>query len=425
MTETISNEAYIAGAILIDEQAIRMVRGIITRNDFSTDLYGAIFSAALSLDVDGEIVDPVSIADRVKAEGLELTKELIAQLMTTVPTAANCVEYAHRVSEDARKRRVKDLAAQIQNDDVATAEELLATLQRETEAIRGSSYQRGLLTPKDTLQRFYDHVVKAGSGHSNFIPSGFKRLDQILGGGYIRGGLYILGARPAVGKSAFAINLADNIRGNGLLISLEMTPEQIMVRRAARFTGLAIGKIQNNNLTDDEWMKLSVVPAAVDDSGLSVNDRFDMSVQQIQLMAQSVPDLKFIIVDYLGLIQPITRSSIYENVSQISRDLKRMALTLNVPVICLCQLSRSVENREDKRPRLSDLRDSGSIEQDADAVLFLYRQDYYDGNSLQDGTPSIALLDIAKNRHGRTGQTEFNFWLQTGTFKEMQYKETL
>lgn len=323
------------------------------------------------MEADSEAIDPVSIRHRAKREGVELS------------------------------------------------DELLAALQREAEAIRGGSFQKRLLTPSDTLRRFTDHVVEAGEGRCNFVSSGFLRLDQILGGGFIRGGLYILGARPAVGKSTYAINLADNIKGNCLLISLKMTPEQIISKRVSRLTGLSSARLLSGSVSEDDWVGIATAVTAISEQGVFINDRYDLAVQKIQLLAQKVPELRAVIVDYLGLIQPTTRSgSTYENISQISRELKCMAISLNVPVICLCQLSRTVENRENKRPRLSDLRDSGAIEQDADAVMFLYRQDYYAGGPV-DGQPSLVQLDVAKNRHGRTGQTEYSFWLATSTFKEV------
>lgn len=420
MTETVNNEAYIAGTLLIDGiNVVQAIRGIVSREDFSAAAYGAIFSAAFSLEADSEAIDPVSIRNRAKRDGVELSNELIVELMECTPTAANCVEYAHRVAEDARTRKVKELAARIQDDTVSSSDELLAALQREAEAIRGSNYQRGLLTPADTLRRFNDHVVKAGEGRCNFIPSGFRKLDQILGGGFIRGGLYILGARPAVGKSTYAINLADNIVGNCLFVSLEMTPEQIMSKRVSRLTGLSSAKLLSGRVSDDDWGGIARASSALSEQGVFLNSRYDLTVQQIQLLAQSVPELRAVIVDYLGLIQPATRGgSAYENISGISRELKRMAISLNVPVICLCQLSRSVESRAEKRPLLSDLRDSGAIEQDADAVMFLYRPDYYTGGPA-DGQPSFVQLDVAKNRHGRTGQVEYSFWLPSSTFKEI------
>ena len=413
-------EQYLCGAILISgETVLQAIRGIVTADCFQYEAYRAIFTAALSLLEDGSPIDPVSIAATAKRQGVELSNKLLAELMEIVPTAANCVDYARRVAEDARKRQIKALAEQIQGDEVSSSDELLAALQREAQAIQGSNYQRGLLSPTDTLRRFMDYVVKAGEKRDNLISTGFPKLDEILGGGFIRGGLYILGARPAVGKSTFALNLADNIAGNVLLVSLEMSPEQILAKRVSRLTGYTASKLLSGQLPDRAWEAVALATASIDQSGVYLNSRYDLTVQEIHLLAQSVPELRCIVLDYLGLIQPATRSgSTYEQVSQISRELKRLAISLNVPVVCLCQLSRKIEDRKDKKPMLSDLRDSGAIEQDADGVLFLYREDYYNGGPA-DGFPSPVELTVAKNRHGKTGEDQFNFWLSSSTFREV------
>lgn len=413
------NEAYICGAILIDGvQVLPAVRGILPPGAFQLEAYRAIYTAGLSLLDAGEPIDPVSIKAQAKRQGVELSNELLSELMEVVPSAAYCVDYAHRVAEDARTRAIKDLATRIQEDNVSTPDELLATLQRETEAIRASSYQRGLVAPNEALHRFMDYVVQAGEKRDNFISTCFPKLDGILGGGFIRGGLYILGARPAVGKSTFAVNLADGIAGSTLFISLEMTVEQITAKRISRRVGCSSAGLLSGRLTDKAWEQVAVAMTDISTKGLYLNDRYDLTVSQIGLLAQAVPELRAVIVDYLGLIQPATRSaSTYENVSQVSRELKRLALSLNVPVICLAQLSRKVEERQNKRPMLSDLRDSGAIEQDADGVLFLYRDDYYTGPPA-DGQPSQVELSVAKNRHGRTGETSFNLWLRCSLFKE-------
>ena len=414
-----NNEEYIAGAILIDgTQVLPAIRGILPAGAFQYDEYRAVYTAGLYLLDAGEPVDPVSIKAQAKRQGVELSNELLSELMEVVPSAAYCVDYAHRVAEEARTRAIKDLATRIQEDSVSTPDELLATLQRETEAIRASSYQRGLVAPKDALHRFMDYVVQAGEKRDNFISTGFPKLDGILGGGFILGGLYILGARPAVGKSTFAVNLADGITGSTLFISLEMTVEQITAKRISRRVGCSSAGLLSGRLTDKAWEQVAVAMTDISTKGLYLNDRYDLTVSQIGLLAQAVPELRAVIVDYLGLIQPATRSaSTYENISQVSRELKRLALSLNVPVICLAQLSRKVEERQNKRPMLSDLRDSGAIEQDADGVLFLYRDDYYAGGPA-DGQPSAVELSVAKNRHGQTGETSFNLWLKYSYFKE-------
>lgn len=413
------NEAYVCGAILIDgAQVLQAIRGILPPGAFQLEVYRAIYTAGLSLLDAGEPIDAVAIRTQAKRQGVELSNDLLSQLMDIVPTTVNCVEYAHRVAEEARTRAIKELATRIQEDSTSTPDELLSTLQRETEAIRASSYQRGLLAPNESLHRFMDYVVRVGEKQDNFISTGFPKLDDILGGGFIRGGLYILGARPAVGKSTFAVNLADNISGNTLFVSLEMTPEQITAKRISRRIGVSSSHLLSGQLSDQTWEKVSLVSGDISQRGLYLNDRYDLTVSQIGLLAQAAPELRAIIVDYLGLIQPATRSaSTYENVSQISRELKRMAMSLNVPVICLCQLSRQVESRQNKRPVLSDLRDSGAIEQDADGVLFLYRDDYYTGGPT-DGQSSAVELTVAKNRHGQTGETGFDLWLQHSYFRE-------
>lgn len=412
-------EQYLCGAILISgEQVLQAIRGLVTADCFQYEAYRAIFTAGLSLLETGSPIDPISIAAAAKRQGVELPNAMLAELMEIVPTAANCVDYAHRVAEEARKREIKKLAARIQEDGISTSDELLAALQRETQAIQGSHCQRGLLSPTDTLRRFMDYVVKAGENRDNFAPTGFPKLDGILGGGLIRGGLYILGARPSVGKSTFALNLADNMAGNSLFVSLEMSPEQLTAKRVSRLTGYASSKLLSGQLPDKAWEAVAMATTVIDQSGVYFNSRYDLTVQEIHLLAQSVPQLRCVFLDYLGLIRPASRNgSAYEQVSQISRELKRMAISLNVPVVCLCQLSRKIEERKERKPVLSDLRDSGAIEQDADGVLFLYREDYYTGTSA-DGFPSDVTLTVAKNRHGKTGEDSFRFWLESSTFQE-------
>ena len=412
-------EQYLCGAILISgEQVLPAIRGLVTADCFQYEAYRAIFTAGLSLLENGSPIDPISIAAAAKRQGVELPNAMLAELMEIVPTAANCVDSAPRVAEEARKREIKKLAARIQEDGISTSDELLAALQRESQAIQGSHCQRGLLSPTDTLRRFMDYVVKAGENRDNFAPTGFPKLDGILGGGLIRGGLYILGARPSVGKSTFALNLADNMAGNSLLVSLEMSPEQLTAKRVSRLTGYASSKLLSGQLPDKAWEAVAMATTVIDQSGVYFNSRYDLTVQEIHLLAQSVPQLRCVFLDYLGLIRPASRNgSAYEQVSQISRELKRMAISLNVPVVCLCQLSRKIEERKERKPVLSDLRDSGAIEQDADGVLFLYREDYYTGTSA-DGFPSDVTLTVAKNRHGKTGEDSFRFWLESSTFQE-------
>ncbi len=412
----IGNEEYLAGSILIDAEAVPLCERYVRTGDFRDERCRAVYSAALGLRAAGKVIDPVSIKDQAAHDGVALGLDYLVQLMNITPTAAHAADYARRVAEDARKRQLKELLERIQQNDAAPLHETLSALREGMQELSDCTTHTGLISPDDSLRRFMDYAAK-GSSQSNFVPSRFPLLDKTLGGGFIRGGLYIAGARPAVGKSSFAVNLADTIQGNVLFVSLEMSPDQITGKRFSRRTGIPTGRLLSGQLSEEEWGKLAQASDILSRSGVYINDRYDLTVSGVQNLAESVPDLQAVIVDYLGLIQPASRGgSTYENTTQISRDLKRLALSLNVPIICLCQLSRSVESREDKRPRLSDLRDSGAIEQDADAVMFLYRDDYYKG---QAGDPSVVNLNVAKNRHGGLGTIDFRFFRAISRFAEV------
>lgn len=409
-------EISLAGAILLDDQCLKEIQNIVSADDFQNERCKAVFSAACSLAADGEVVDPISITERAKRFGTTLDIEWIRQAIDIVPTAANAAFYANQVAEDARCRRIKALALQIVDNSISTSSDLLADIQRGVDQIQSNSICQGLNAPDDRIRGLFDQIIK--TGESQFIPSGFPQLDSILGGGFIRGGLYIIGARPAVGKTTFALNLAERIKGNVLFVSLEMSPEAITAKQFSRLIGVSVSDILKGSGGDELWQKLAAASARISASGIYLNRRYDLTPGQLQMLAQSVPDLQAIVVDYLGLLLPNTpTASTYERISAISRELKRIALQTKVPVVCLSQLSRGVEGREDKRPRLSDLRDSGAIEQDADAVMFLYRDDYYKPE-LDTGGSSVVELTVAKNRHGSLGKVEMLAFLHTSYFRE-------
>ena len=408
-------ELFLAGSILIDGDAFRLVRSAVGIDDFKNPLCAAVYAAAENLTTSGAVIDPVTIQEAARKAGTELPVDWMTQIMSLTPTAANVVIYAQQVREEARRRRIKTLAESIAENPSATADELLANFQQGMERIQKDKHTSGLRSPADRIRSLFDLATKTGK--DQFVPSGFHSLDSILGGGFLRGGLYIIGARPAVGKTTLAINIADQISGNVLFASLEMSEESVTAKQFSRRTGIPASQILTGEGGDELWEKIAMATGAVETSGVYLNSRYDLTPAQLRLLAQDIPDLRAVIVDYLGLILPATPcASTYERVSAVSRELKRMALQLNVPVICLAQLSRGVESRDDKRPRLSDLRDSGAIEQDADSVMFLYRDDYYTGNA--DGGPSVVELDVAKNRHGSTGKIELLANLRCSFFRE-------
>ena len=408
-------ELSLVGSIFIDAKALSLVRPIVKPDDFENRHCAAAYSAACALEDIGGVVDPVTILAQAKEMGTELTKEWVLQVMELTPTAVHAAHYAQLVAEAAKTRRIKELATNIAESG-AGADELMAQLLRGAEEIRGGSMANGLKSPADRIHSLFDQIVKTGS--DQFISSGYNGLDKVLGGGFLRGGLYIIGARPAVGKTTFAINLAEKIHGDVLFISLEMSADSITAKQFARLTGVPTAQILTGAGGDELWERLAKASSALSQSGVYLNSRYDLTPGQIQGLAQSIPGLRAIIIDYLGLILPSTPcGSVYERTTAVSRDLKRLALQLDVPVICLSQLSRSVESRDNKRPKLSDLRDSGAIEQDADGVMFLYRGDYYEPD-MTDGGPSFVELSIAKNRHGSLGRVDFAAYLHTGFFRE-------
>lgn len=410
-------EISLIGSILIDPAAFKVAQRFVNTSDFADPSCAAAFSAACSLAAQGESIDPVTVRSQAKKDGVELSVDWVRQAMEITPTAANAEHYARLVAEDAKLRQIKSLAARI-TDGGGSSDELMAELVRGLGEIRNEALAHVLKSPGDRIHSLFDKIVNTGP--DQFIPSGYSNLDKQLGGGFLRGGLYIIGARPAVGKTTFAINLAEQIKGDVLFVSLEMSGDSITAKQFSRLTGIPSPEILAGTGGDELWQKLAQASGVIEMSGVYLNAQYDLTPGQLHTLAQNVPDLRAIIIDYLGLVLPsVPCGSTYERTTAISRDLKRLALQLNVPVICLAQLSRNVESREDKRPRLSDLRDSGAIEQDADAVMFLYRGDYYDPN-LDDGGPSMVELMIAKNRHGRLGRVDFAAYLQTGYFKECE-----
>lgn len=413
-----TSEISTIGSVMLDAAVLPGIRAVVKAEDFANERCKAAFCAACALADSGETVDPVTIKAQAKKDGTDLENDWLRDVMELTPTAANAICYATNVAEEAQQRRVKELAAQIMDSTVESSAELIATMQTGIEEIKSASFRQGVVAPDDRIHSLFDKIIHTGA--TQFVPSGYPSLDQILGGGFVKGGLYIIGARPAVGKTTFAINVAEQIPGKVLVVSLEMSAEAITAKQFARNIAVPASKIMS--ASDDDtvlWDKLAVATNAVIESGIYLNSRFDLTTGQIRMLAQGIPDLKAIVIDYLGLILPATQSSsAYERVSAISRELKRLALQMNLPVICLAQLSRGVESREDKRPRLSDLRDSGAIEQDADAVLFLYREDYYDTQQTAAGAPSAVELSVAKNRHGRLGVVNYDAYLSISYFRE-------
>lgn len=410
---TLDAEAAVIGSILIDPESYARVSEIIGADSFQFELCRQVFLAAEKLAARSEPIDPLTIKRQAQADGVALNNTMLKDYMDNTPTAANDTLYAEIVADRAKRRRLKELAEKIGDDDSTDTQKLISETFSQVEELTRSATKGRCVSSQEAAQDFLLRLSDRTRGKRNVVPSGYPKLDGLLGGGFLNSGLYIIAARPGMGKTTFALNIADQLGGKVLFVSLEMSTEQITAKRLSRLSGLpSSALLMRDKLSDADWQKVASAASALAKSGLVINRKMGATVAEIGLMARSVKGLTAVVVDYLGLIRSNVKGARYEQVTQISADLKQLAISLDVPVLALSQLSRASEQRQDKRPGLSDLRDSGSIEQDADAVLLLYRSDYYEhSESKQQWTPSPVECVVAKNRHCKTGQVNFDAYL--------------
>ena len=419
-------EQAVMGSILIDPRCLRDVQEILSVEDIGSEANKAIYRAALLLDMRGEAIDPVIIRSETEQMGCAVPAQYLLELMDSTPTAANVREYAKLTRENALRRGVAALATGIQsraneNDD---PHDMLADLADGIRRLEQDGMNKGLLTPMDLASRWMDHRIKVDSGQSAaFVPTGYRDLDYILGGGLIASGMHVLAARPGMGKTTFALNIADRVAqrvGPVLFVSLEMDDEQITAKRLARESGIPGSKLLMSALTDEENAKMAQAMEKTTQTPLHVNAKPSATVAEIAALARQIRGIKLIVIDYLGKVarsKDAARASLYESMTQNSADVKTLARTFKVPVLVLCQINREAEKRNDKRPNLSDLRDTGAIEQDADTVTFLYRAEYYGNEANKDPyMPDETECIVAKNRHASVGECKLAFFPATSKF---------
>lgn len=412
--ERLNAENAVAGAILIDPRAFDLVADALSPEDFQSELCRSVYQAAQGLSQKGEPIDPVAIGKYIRESGGQISNDTIVELMDITPTAANAPYYAGLVRDKARRRGLHRVAEHILEDDSTPTDEMLSSVAAEVSTLVEAAVGNRCVTSSDMMRSFYADLEAREGGRKNFVSSGFPMLDDCLGGGFLNGGLYIIAARPGMGKTTLALNLAESFPGGVLFVSLEMSENQLTAKRVARETGIPSNRLLlGSGISEEESEKICTATVKLSGSGLSVNRRMGATVPEIGVMARSVHNLSAVVVDYLGLIQHNGAGSRYEAVTEISGALKRLAMSLNVPIIALAQLNRAAETRLDKKPCLADLRDSGAIEQDADGVLLLYRQDYYEKQDKppKRWTPSLIECEVAKNRHAATGKVLFNAYL--------------
>jgi replicative DNA helicase len=372
-------------------------------------------------------IDPVIVADTLTKKGLYDAaggREYLYQLSQVVPSTANVEKYAKIVKEQYYLRTLIQVSQDIMDDASSggDASTILDSAEQRIYDIReGRSSNEPTIVSEVIINGVYQNLENlTGENKDDYkgIPTGFGILDKYLTG-FNKSDFILIGARPAMGKTSFALNLAQNLsmgaKKKVVFFSLEMTKEQLAERLLASQAGVTSQKFRTGELTDDEWIRVGNATSSFSGVQLYLDDTSSITVPEIKSRVRRLRDVDAVIIDYLGLVQSAShKENRVQEVSEITRNLKMMAKDLNIPVVCCAQLSRGTEGRgKSPKPQLSDLRESGSIEQDADIVMFLYREEYYknelDDDQQDDIDDSKTELIIAKNRHGSTGTVDLVF----------------
>jgi replicative DNA helicase len=407
---------------------------ILIPEDFYRAAHQKIFNVMLKLNDEGKAVDLITVTeDLASSKLLEDTGGVsyLSELAASVPTAANMEYYARIVEEKSLLRRLIRTATSIAQDGYTREDEVETVLSEAEKNIMEVANRKNagaFQNIKDVLVRTYDNIelMHTRVGDITGIATGFTELDRITAG-FQRNDLIIVGARPSVGKTAFALNISQNVATktgeNVAIFSLEMGAEQLVMRMLCAEGNIDAQRLRTGSLTDEDWGKLTMAMGSLSNAGIYIDDTPGIRVSEIRAksrrLKQEQGGLGMILIDYLQLVQGSGRSgeNRQQEVSEISRSLKALARELEVPVIALSQLSRGVEQRQDKRPMMSDIRESGSIEQDADIVAFLYRDDYYDKES---ENKNIIEIIIAKQRNGPTGTVQLAFIKEYNKFVTLE-----
>lgn len=430
MTTDYENETSVIGAILIEPSCYPEVSKILTADDFQYEQPRDVFEVVTEMSVGGEPIDPVTIADRLKKRHSAAGKEYLVEAMEVTPTAANVIAYANLVKEASNKRKLAGLAMEIHKmlADLSSADEIAAKVYDRLASLEKKS---GTVTSADAMIEFMTHREHIDNGRAAFIRTGYSQLDRLLGGGMANGGVYVVGSRPGMGKTSFGLNVTENVASAGnpcLFVSLEMTRIELTAKRIARDSGLTYSDVLMSKLGTEHYRRMMHSMARLAELPVTITDKPIMSVADIALEARRIKGLKLLCIDYFSLIKPPTkRQKRYEEMSEISGELKMLAKSLDIPILLLAQLNRENESRSNKRPILSDLRETGALEQDATAVMFLHREGYYahkteDDNGHDWESEELEVI-VAKNRNGKTGVVPMLWFGNSGRIHviEMRY----
>lgn len=429
MPFSLEAEQSVLGSIMIDPVCMDTAAGILCAEDFHLPEHGAIFSAMQSMYAKSRSIDVVTLLDELVMNGTYDEAggtDYLRIIAETVPTAANAADYARIVKEKSRLRRIAAAGEEI-SEAAYGGESAAAVLERAEGLIYALSdhdTNKGFVHIREAIMRVYGHLneLQTNPGKARGTGTGFRSLDGVITG-MTGGDLILIGARPGMGKTSFAMNIAtEAARSTGKTVcvfSLEMSAEQLanrMLSSEAQIDSAMMRTGQFNGMVD-VWEAIAHASSRLSEAEMLIDDTPGVTVSTMKSKLRRVKNPGLVVVDYLQLMQSDrhTDNRVLE-VADISRGLKLLAKEMNVPVICCAQLSRAVEQRQNKRPMLSDLRDSGAIEQDADVVMFLYRDEYYNENP---AAQSVVEVSIAKNRHGSPGVVKLGWIGKYTKFTEL------
>ena len=432
--QSLEAEQSVLGSMLIDERCVPDVIGVLLPDDFYLQQNRDIYETIYTMFNFSQHIDPVTVLDKMKERGVydeAHSYDYIAQLLQITPTAANVKQYCAIVRDKALLRNLGTAAGEISGlvqEGVGTAQEILEASEKKIYALRKENSGDSLQHIGKVLLNVYDRLEELAESGSDIagLSTGLHDLDRKING-LNKSDLLLIAARPGMGKTSLALNVALNVAKSTdktvAFFSLEMSREQLATRLLSNESFVDNQKLTTGKLDEEDWGKLSLASSALSQTDIRVDDNPAITVAEMNAKCRRLDNLGLVVIDYLQLMTAAAPGKSGENrvtvVSEISRALKIMAKELNVPVICLSQLSRANESRTDKRPMLSDLRESGAIEQDADSVMFIYRDDYYNENSEEK---NIAECIVAKNRHGETGTVKLQWLPQFTTFSNLEWK---
>lgn len=424
------------GAVLIDRDALARVSEFLRPEDFYRETNRFIYEAILTLDERAEPIDLITVTEELRNRSL-LEKvgdvEYLQSLMDLVPTSANAEFYGQIVLEKALQRKLIQAGHQIAALGF-THEEKVDSLVDKSEqlilSIKEGRFSRGFQPIDEVLAATFEHIEElyAKKAHVTGLATGFADLDNLTAG-FQNSDMIVVAARPSMGKTSLCLNIAAHAASKEktsiAIFSLETAAEQLVLRMLCSEAGIDAQKLRTGNLKSDDWQRLARAIDGLSKTQIYIDDTPGLTSLEIRSKArrlkQEKKGLGMVIVDHLQLIRGPKSENKVQEIAEISRGMKFLAKELNIPIVVVSQLNRAVESRNDKRPMLSDLRESGAIEQDADLIMFIYRDDYYNANSEEKG---IAEIIIAKQRNGPVGTIKLGFWKECTKFRPLELRAT-